>query len=262
MRYTAAPDRRQEVVDRLAASGYVSSATLAGELGVSEMTIRRDLRQLEHEGVVRRVPGGAALPVGGGQAFDERSEREVDTKAAIARAAAAALGDAVTVALDAGTTIVHVAPLLSPTVTVVTHSIPVMAACADRGDLGLLGLGGTYQSATRSFAGPATRTVAEQLDLDVALLSAVAVGPDGLYCANPLDAETKQLLALAARRVVVLVDHTKFDARAPLRFMTWAQIDAVVTDERASAETLTWLRASVGEVIIAGTSTRTAGQVI
>ena len=62
VRYTDAPARREELLRRLSVEGYVSSSRVAEELGVSEMTIRRDLRQLEADGLARRVVGGASLP--------------------------------------------------------------------------------------------------------------------------------------------------------------------------------------------------------
>lgn len=256
VRYTDAGLRREHVLGRLVESGYVSSARLAEELSVSEMTIRRDLRRLELDGQARRVAGGAALPARGGRPFEERTGEGHREKLAIARTAVGLLDGASSVALDAGTTVVEVAPLLPAGLTVVTHSVPVLAACAAREDLELIGLGGSYQAATRSFAGPATRAAIELLDVDVALLSAVAVSEGGLYCANPLDAETKQLLARHTRRVVLLVDHTKLARRAPLRFATLADVDAVVTDDGIPDEGLTWMRSVVDDVVVAPTDLR------
>lgn len=216
------------------------------------MTIRRDLRRLELDGLVRRVPGGAAQPSGhGSRSFGDRTiERHVE-KRAIGRAAAELVDLSTSFALDAGTTVVEIARFLPPGVTVVTHSVPVMAACSEREDIDLIGLGGSYQPATRSFAGLATRAGVESLDVDVALLSAVAVGPGGLFCSNPLDAEIKQLLARAARRVVALVDHTKLGARAPLRFARLTEIDLLVVDDSVAATDLAWLRQGVREVVVA-----------
>lgn len=256
MRYTDAPLRRSEVMRRLTAAGYVSSARLGSELGVSEMTVRRDLRRLESEGLAARVAGGAVLPgaVAPVEPFDERTTHDVPEKRAIARAAVALLGSGGSVALDAGTTVAEVVGHLPPGMTVTSHSLAVLTACADRGDLDVIGLGGSYQPVTRSFAGPATRAAIEHLSVDTALLSAVAAGPQGLYCTSPLDAETKQLLAGCARRVVVLVDHGKLTARAPLRFATWPGVDVVVTDAGVDDEALEMLRGLVPEVVVAGTA--------
>ena len=256
MRYTEAPQRREELVRRLTGAGYMSSQRLASDLGVSEMTIRRDLDRLGEGGLVHRVAGGAVLAgagqwPAGGEPFDQRTTHGLSEKRAIARAALDLVGGATSLALDAGTTVAQVADDLPCGVLVATHSVPVLTACAERTDLQLIGLGGVYQHATRSFAGPGTRAAITDLAVDVALLSAVAVGPGGLYCANPLDAETKQLLAGCAGRVILLADHTKLTASAPLRFATLSGIDVLVTDAGIDPEHLAMLRDAVAQVVVA-----------
>lgn len=239
MRYTSAPQRRDELLRRLLDTGYVSSAQLAGTLGVSEMTIRRDLRRLEDDGYAQRVLGGASLPgsVLASSSFEERGVHQGEVKRAMAAATLPLLtgfatgGPVRSVALDAGTTVAALAELLPAGLIVISHSLPVLTTCADRSDLELIDLGGSYQHATRSFAGPATRSALEQLAVDVVVLSATAYGRGGLYSANPLDAEIKQAMMRSARRVVLLVDETKLEASAPIRFGGLEEVDVVVTDE-------------------------------
>src|SRR3954453_12176333 len=225
------PPRPADRLRRPGPEGYASPAALAEEFGVSEMTIRRDLRQLHSEGHARRVTGGASLPSGGlrGTSFEERDLSAAAEKAAIAAACAEVLAGAGTVALDAGTTVAGVAALLEPGTTVVTHSMPVLATCTEREDLSLISLGGTYQPSTRSFTGQATREGLERISLDVAVLSATAVDATGLLCANDLDAELKQALGAGARHRILLVDSTKIGARAPIRFGSLRSIDLVIT---------------------------------
>jgi len=250
VRYTEAPARRAELLQRLTAEGYVASATLATELGVSEMTIRRDLGQLHLEGLARRVTGGATLP-SDGQTFTERHRAGAAEKHAIAAACARLLGAAATVALDAGTTVAPLADLIAPGTTVVTHSVPVINAATARDDLDLVVVGGTYQPDTRAFAGPATRAGLDGLLVDVAVLSATAVDASGFLCVNPFDAETKRAMATIAERVIVLVDHTKLGLRAPIRVGPLKLVDVLVTDAGASDEQLAFLEAAGVEVIVA-----------
>lgn len=231
MRYTEAPARREELLRRLAADGYVSSASVAEEFGVSEMTIRRDLRQLHLDGHARRVAGGASLPSGvsRGAPFEERDRHASLEKSAIAGLCAELLRGAGTIAFDAGTTAAAAAALLEGGLTVVSHSVPVMAACAERDDIELIGLGGHYERTTRSFSGTSVRDGLDRVSVDVAVLSATAVDESGLLCVNELDADTKRAMAAAARRTILLVDSTKVGARAPIRFGTLDAIDLVVT---------------------------------
>ncbi|UFU04465.1 DeoR/GlpR family DNA-binding transcription regulator [Ruania suaedae] len=252
MRYTDAPTRREDLLRRLRDRGYVASKDVAAELGVSEMTIRRDLTQLDTDGLARRVPGGATAPDATGlETFDRRERRSQAPKQAIARAVLPLLEEADTLALDAGTTVAALAALLPGGYRVISHSMPVLSACEHRSDLELIGLGGTYHSPTRSFGGPATRAGAADLAADVALISAVAVAADGLYCTAAWDAEVKQILSERAERTILLVDHSKATARAPLRFLRWDQIDVVVTDRGADEPALSQWRELVPRVVVA-----------
>lgn len=253
MHYTEAPARREELLRRLARDGYVSSAQLAASLGVSEMTIRRDLRQLDSEGQARRVVGGASLPTwsGTGEPFQDRDRSGASEKRAIARLCAQHLVGTASVALDAGTTVAPVAELLEPATTVVTHSVPIIVSCTTRDDIELISLGGVYSAATRSFTGPAARAALDALSVDTAVLSATAVSGSGMLCATSLDAEIKQGMAAIAERRILLIDHTKLAARATIRFGALDSVDTVITDSLATPEQIAALRERVAEVLLA-----------
>ncbi|TDD72319.1 DeoR/GlpR transcriptional regulator [Jiangella aurantiaca] len=244
VRYTDAPRRRDELLRQLRSAGYLSAAQAAAELDVSEMTIRRDLRQLALDGLAVRVTGGARLPGGDGIPFELRTDQFAAQKAAVARAVADLLPAGATVALDSGTTVARLAELLPAGLTVVTHSVPVVSVCAARPDLRLIGLGGVFNPATRSFGGPAVRGALEDIAVDLAVLSATAVGPDGVFCADPYDAETKRALAAAARSVVVAADGSKLAARAPIRFAPISTVSTLVTDSSADAAAVRALEAA------------------
>jgi DeoR/GlpR family transcriptional regulator of sugar metabolism len=255
VRYTEAPARRDELLRRLSAEGYVSSSRLADEFGVSEMTIRRDLRHLALDGLARRVVGGASLPsLGHGVPFEERDRSGSREKREIAAACLPLLDGASTIALDAGTTVAPLAGLLRGGVTVLSHSAPVIATATGRDDLELVGIGGVYQRETRSFAGAAARRAIADYAVDAAVLSATAVDASGVLCANALDAELKQELARVAVTTILLVDHSKLNARAPIRFGSLDLIDIIVTDSLADPDDLSALTDVGVRVVIAPTS--------
>lgn len=256
MRYTDAPARREELLRRLSAEGYVSSSRVAEELGVSEMTIRRDLRQLEGEGLARRVVGGASLPnLGHGRPFDERAVTGSGEKHTIAEACLDLLDGATTVALDAGTTVAPLAGMLRAGTTIVSHSAPVIQAAIERDDVELVAVGGVYQSETRSFAGAAARRTIGDYAVDVAVLSATAVDTTGILCANALDAELKQELVRTARTRILLVDHSKLGSRAPIRVGGLDLVDVILTDAGADPDDLQALRDAGATVVVAGEHT-------
>jgi DeoR/GlpR family transcriptional regulator of sugar metabolism len=251
VRYTEAPQRRAELLRRVGTAGYLSSASAAASLGVSEMTIRRDLRELARQGLVNRVAGGASVLVTPGAPFEARREAAPAAKQAVARAATKLLGDARTIALDAGTTLTALAELLPGGHTVVSHSVPVITACAQRDDLELIALGGSYHAKTRSFTGPLTRAALSQLAVDVAVLSAAAVSVHGVYSADSWDADTKQVMASVADRVLLLLDSGKLAGRAPIRFLDLDLVDTVVVDSGAEPDQVTMLRSACREVVVA-----------
>src|SRR5688500_11313817 len=107
MRYTAAPERRAELERLVSVDGYAASTDAAQRLGVSEMTVRRDMRLLEDQGVLRRVAGGATIAAAG-VPFERRDAVGAAQKRAIAELAAHEAKGAGVVALDAGTTVAGV----------------------------------------------------------------------------------------------------------------------------------------------------------
>ena len=127
----------------------------------------------------------------------------------------------------------------------------MILACTARDDLDLIALGGAYHPATRSFTGPLTRSDLAQLAVDVAVLSATAAGPRGVYSANAADADIKRAMAAIAGRVVLLLDHGKLGERAAMRIMGLDGVDTVVIDAGASDEQLAVLRDRCRRVVVA-----------
>ena len=242
MRYTDAPERRAELLRLAAVDGYVASAEAARRLGVSEMTVRRDLQLLEDAGAVRRVAGGATLVTSA--PFERRDAVETARKRTIAEAAAEEIASATTVALDAGTTVAAVVPFLGER-TVVTHSLPVIEALTRRSSPGLVAAGGHYQPDTRSFAGPLAEETLRNVRCDLAVLSATALDSDGLWGTNVLDAAIKRVLAQQSTRVILLADSTKLARTAPVRIAGLDVVDLVITDGGADPVALAALERTV-----------------
>src|SRR5690606_31685204 len=130
LRYDAAPARREAILERVHASGFCSVAELAGHLGVSEMTVRRDVRQLAGAGDLRIVHGGVSLPqhTVAAAAFDTRLQANTAGKRRIAEAAARLVGPSDAIAVDSGTTTHALLNALPDSYegSVVTHSVPAM----------------------------------------------------------------------------------------------------------------------------------------
>ncbi len=160
LRYDQAPGRREMILSRLRATGFLSIAGLAHELGVSDMTIRRDLRRLAADGEVLIVHGGVSLPhpTLRTSEFVARARANAEDKRTIAHRAVELIQANDTIAIDAGTTAYDVVHELPDDFagSIVTHSVPVYQAMLGRPQPHVVGLGGDLLRTSQAFVGPAT----------------------------------------------------------------------------------------------------------
>lgn len=236
-----APERHQQILDTARSHGRVEVAGLARDLSVTPETVRRDLTALERRGVLRRVHGGA-IPVerfGVEPGVADREGHAVSEKERIARAALDELPDGGSIILDAGTTTVRLAELLPSDreLTVVTHSIPVAAILVARPQITLHLLGGLVRGRTLAAVGDWTRAQIAEVFADVAFMGSNAVSVErGLTTPDVVEAGVKRALIEAARRTVVLADHTKFGREDFARVAPLGAVDTIITDSGVDPE--------------------------
>ena len=244
-------ERRRMITERLRQHGSVSVSALESEFGVSPMTARRDLDELERRGVARRTHGGAVLPglSGHEDSFQQRLEVEVAAKERLADAAFALLESGEAVFVDSSTTAyAAVESLLAAgrRFTVLTNSIPVMdlVAQSDAPNASLIGLGGSLRAATRSFVGPQTIDAIARHFADKLIFSVKGITPDGtLTEADALEAEVKAAMVSRARESLLVVDGAKFETTG-LNAITGGDTVALVLVADAAQEHITSLRRS------------------
>lgn len=236
MRYDRAPDRRARILDRLSATGFVSVTDLAADLGVSDMTIRRDLRRLSAQGEVRVVHGGVSLPHATLRTteFVSRAQAHAEAKQRVSACAAGLLREDDVIAVDAGTTAYGVVAALPARFrgTVVTHSVPVIQHVLDWSDARVVGLGGELYAPSQAFVGEATVQQAGHVRVRVFVLGAAAVDARGVYVEADVERGTKLALMDAADEVILVADAAKFTATAPVRLSGLERLTRVVTDEQ------------------------------
>lgn len=253
-----AQQRQQAILARVRRTGGVRVADLVRELGVSDMTIRRDLEALAERGLVVKVHGGATA-VGTGSAeepgFAAESLRRQAEKEAIARRAAALVRPGGAVALSAGTTTWTLAHHLTEVqaLTVVTNSVRVADVFhrAGRPDQTVVLTGGV-RTPSGALVGPIAVAAIRRLNVDLLFLGVHGMSVRaGLTTPDLLEAETDQALIAAAGRLVVVADSAKWDTAGIATIAPLAAADTVISDaglpERARAE----LAEHVGELIIA-----------
>lgn len=249
-----AQERQQAILERVRASGRGDVATLAEEFDVTAETIRRDLAVLERHRLVRRTHGGA-LPVerlGFEPAVAAREGLLIDEKERIAKAALDEVPEEGALILDAGTTTVRLAELL-PTdreLTVVTNALPVATVLAARPNITLHVIGGRIRGRTLAAVDDWAERALADLFVDVAF-----VGTNGLSVARGLttpdrrEAAVKRAMIAAARRTVVLADHTKVGNDVFARFGDLTDVDVVISDTGLDAETAAELEAAGPRVV-------------
>lgn len=239
-------EERQEHILRAARSvGRVEVAELAAELDVAPETIRKDLTALERVGVVRRVHGGA-IPVerlGFEPAIAARAVVLTAEKERIAKAAIAELPEDGAVLIDAGTTTARLADHM-PTdreLTVVTNALPLAGKLAAFPNLTVLLIGGRVRSRTLASVDAWALSALAGVYVDVALMATNGVSVErGLTTPDPAEAAIKTAMIGAARRVVLLADHSKVGHDHFAHFGELDAVDLLITDtgldERTAAE--------------------------
>jgi DeoR family transcriptional regulator, fructose operon transcriptional repressor len=241
-----AEERQQEIVKIARKNARVDVMALAEELNVTAETIRRDLTALERAGVLRRVHGGA-IPVeriGFEPAVAARDAVLTAEKERIAKAALAEVPEDGAIILDAGTTTARLAQVLpnDRELTVVVNSPVLATILGPRPNITVLLLGGRLRGRTLAAVDDwALRPLAD-LYVDVAFMGTNGCSVErGLTTPDQAEAAVKRAMIAAARRVVVLADHTKVGNDNLARFGSMSNVDVLITDSGLDAELATEL---------------------
>ncbi|MDH6128082.1 DeoR/GlpR family DNA-binding transcription regulator [Kitasatospora sp. GP82] len=256
-----AQQRRTLILAWIRQRGGARVNELTRELGVSDMTVRRDLDALARRGLVDKVHGGAVRadePSSREPGFEAKSSWQLSAKDAIARAAAALVQPGMAVGLGAGTTTYAVAQHLTEVegLTVVTNSVRIAELLEQSGRGGpgaatVLRTGGV-RTPSDALVGPLADQAIRSLHVNVLFLGCHGIAVEaGLTTPNLAEAETNRAFIGSAHRVVAVVDHTKWDAVGLATFATLDEIEVLVTDGELSPERRAAAAERVGRVIVA-----------
>jgi DeoR/GlpR family transcriptional regulator of sugar metabolism len=248
-------ERRSWILTKLRSLGFLSVADLARELGVSPMTVRRDLHTLESTGQVRMVHGGAALTPGELHTPAFPDDGHAAGRRRVAERAAGSVGDRDTVAVDAGPTAYALAGALPQSFrgSLITHSMPVLTLMdGRRRGSRTVSLGGELLGNRHAFVGPYTEAALDRLRARTFFLSPSAVDARGAYAHSPAEASVQRKLAAIADEVVLVATADVFAASAPARITELAGLDRVVTDQHPPAAVAAVLRAAQVPVEVVG----------
>lgn len=258
-----AAERRNRVLQEVRNRGQVQVNELAQELGVSAMTVRRDLAWLEQAGLIRRIHGGAVDPRLMAQEVPLRrkSSQNRDEKRAVGRLAASLVEAGETIILDAGSTVLEAARALDVRpLTVVTNDLVTALELADRPGLSLYVTGGQVRPQVYSLQGAPASGFLEGIRVHLAFLGADGIDPEqGIFTTNLEKVAVKRAMIQAARRTYVLADATKLGTRGFARVAAAHEVAGIVTTDRAPARVVSALRELGLEVLLASTDPRGGG---
>jgi DeoR/GlpR family transcriptional regulator of sugar metabolism len=250
-----AVDRRHRILQRVAEEQTIHIRETAVDLGVSEMTIRRDITRLERDGFLRRTYGGATAHVTRSLelAFNARALQSAAAKRLIAMAAVPLVARATTLFIGTGTTAEQFALYLPPRddVTIITNSLPVASLLGTRPGRVVI-LGGEVRPHELCCVGPVAHATVGRYNADVAVLG--VAGLSVRHGITELDDETAEVHRLMAERsegLVVVADGSKLGSAAVATVLPVDAITTLVTDETAGATDLDALRVRGVDVVVA-----------
>lgn len=253
-------ERRHEIIEWVNQYGRITIADICAHFNVCDMTARRDLRELDREGLLRRVHGGAvsSLRRSYESPFQIRASKNTAPKERIGQAAAALIHDGDSIALDTGTTTLEVARALRDqrNLTFLTTSLPIANEIAARFPLEsgvrLIVAGGIVRPNELSMIGSFTEQMCSQIHVDRAFLGFGGLTlEEGLTEYNLEDAMVKQALLRSAHQKIAVIDSSKFGRTTFAAVGPPTIVDIIITDAGAPPDMLEALRALGVQVILA-----------
>jgi DeoR/GlpR family transcriptional regulator of sugar metabolism len=238
--------RKQLILSRLAAEGQIVAKDLAQELGTSEDTIRRDLRELAQAGKLQRVHGGALPASAAVGNLKVREQVSLKDKIALGRAGAAMIRPNQVVILDGGTTALQVASHLVPDLraTIVTHSPNVALEAAKHPYVEIIMLGGRLFRHSMVNVGAAVIDAASRLQADIYFMGVTGVHPKaGLSTGDAEEAAVKRALHERAAETIVLASAEKLMAASPFLVTPFDEISLLVVPAETPNRDVRALRA-------------------
>ncbi len=249
-----AQTRRNQLLELIRVRGFASLPELAKALDVSELTVRRDVENLEEQGSASRIHGGVLyagtspkLPH-----FDARQPVQWEQKRAIAQRASTLVEDGDTVLLDGGSTTYELARLLvGRPVHVVTNSVPVANLFVSDTASDLVLIGGNICPRTGVAQGPLADQMIATLRVRKTILSVATINDEGFFNNNLLLVETERAMMKAADETIVVADSSKFGHRALANLCALDAVQCLVVDEGISGPWRERMAAAGVKVLVA-----------
>jgi len=249
-------DRHQFILEKLKKEGKVNIIDLVEQMGVSGVTIRKDLKLLEDKSLLYRTHGGGSVhnPYATERLADEKELVNSDEKRKIAKAANDLIDQAESIMISSGTTAYEFARALHPAMqlTVITPALKVALALSNRPNIEVLQLGGLVRQNTSSVSGAHALQILKDISCNTLFMGVSGIDFDfGVSIAYLSEVALHQKMIETAQTVVILADSTKFDRRGLGRVCSLEQVQYIVTDNKISKNSIQALEDRGIKVIIA-----------
>lgn len=229
--------RRGEIITLLVDKGELSVDFLSQYFSTSEVTIRKDLAELEANGLLLRRHGGA-IPIPRELVVSRDEADDNDVKSQLAALAASLIRDHNRIVIDSGSTTSRLLPLLQQKqgLVVMTNSLDVANRLRElENEPTILMTGGTWDTASESFQGQLAEQMLKQYDFDQLFIGADGIDVDrGTTTYNELY-QLSRVMAEVAREVIVMMESSKFNRRIHNLELPWSNVDVLITDDEISA---------------------------
>lgn len=243
-----------KVQELFAKQEFVNFEELCKLFAASKSSIRRDLMELERQGVLRRVHGGAISLKTRDEVMDfsRLSGHSQNEKSRIGKLAATLIQEGNTAIIGGGSTTVEVARnLFGRSIQVVTNSIPIAQLFWDSKHVEVTLTGGYLYPRLGVQLGPICERMLNHVSADILIMGIRGITPMGISDSNSLIVESLRAMIKSAQKVVVVADHTKFGYNAMLQVASLDDIDLVVSDKELDAETQKMLKEHGVDCILA-----------
>lgn len=227
--------RKRLILEKLEAETEVDIPKLSNELGVSEITVRRDLNNMAADGLLFRTHGGASKvnPMAIPHDFMNKAARNIGAKDKICRAAAAMIHDGDIIFMDCGSTVFRLCSFIrNKKIKVITNSLPVVYELLSS-EVSLNIIGGEINRDRKAVHGSMANEHIERYHATKAFLGVDGISRKGLFANGELEADITRALSAHSSRTFLLCDESKIGRETYLNFGTLEMIDVLITDSRA-----------------------------
>ena len=230
--------RHRVILQELDQQGVVSVKKLKELLDVTDMTIRRDLIDLEKQGLLTRVHGGAHKKVRDGLnevSHSEKTMLNIEEKKTIAQKCAGLIVNGDTVFIGSGTTTDFIGDYLDgKDISIVTNSLPIFEKLKDNPNFDLILIGGRYRVKTQTFVGQFANNLLREIKVSKAFIGVNGIDGYNVTTANEEEGNGNAIILNNAIEKYIVADNSKFDSYSFYTFYRLDNIDAVITDENLS----------------------------